>query len=52
MILCSLCYRKKLDGKTFELQSKVKYWSEFASENSSTIPQVNNYLFYYNIIKK
>ncbi|XP_050535248.1 guanylate kinase-associated protein mars isoform X2 [Daktulosphaira vitifoliae] len=28
-------YRKKLDDKTVELQQKVKYWTEFSSENNN-----------------
>jgi len=31
-------YRKKLDGKTVELQNKVKYWTELSSEDDSNIP--------------
>lgn len=32
--------RKKLDGKTIELQNKVKYWTELTSEDDINIPQV------------
>jgi len=32
--------RKKLDGKTIELQNKVKRWTELSSEDDINIPQV------------
>lgn len=33
--------RKNLDGKTIELQNKVKYWTELSSEERNNIPLVS-----------